>query len=347
MSEEKTIDSLYPMAYTNNRVSKLHIYTSTKENPFLAVGEIPIGTIFTVIGYGEIDGIRIQKIGFGEEDSPFFIRDDEFANGDAPEIIAEDIETNVDYSIKESYPTDDYYMGRINIPNAAAFYGPEDTLFYKVRGLGKGQKVWMNGVSLGGYEAIYLKSKNKDTMEFIGYVKTSQIDIPVSADVKEEPKEEPVVEQVMPIVTDTVIDETPVNKEIMRESAIVKDVKLNGSRIFDIATMVEGPDKEAAKSTYLSERLSENCVVIALHTDTPAKEKNVMRYIDTKLCIDSVFCEPGDAQGYSSLVSAGFTLLPTYTTYAFVVVREDDLVTLKKDMLRHGLKPHVFFKDFN
>lgn len=345
MSEEKTIDSLYPMAYTNNRVSNLHIYTSTKENPFLVVGEIPIGTIFTVIGYGEIEGIRIQKIGFGEEDSPFFIRDDEFANGDAPEIIAEDIETNVVYDSKTSYPVDDYYMGRINTPNAAAFYGPEETLFYKVRGLGKGQKVWMNGVSLGGggYEAVYLKPKNKDAMEFIGYVKTSQIDIPVNAEVKAEP----VVEQVNPIVTDTVIDKTPVDKEIMRESVIVKDVKLNGNTIFDIATMNEGPDKEAAKSTYLSERLSENCVVIALHTDTPAKEKNVMCYIDTKLCVDSVFCEPGDAQGYSSLVSAGFTLLPAYTTHAFVVVREDDLVTLKKDMLRHGLKPHVFFKDFN
>ena len=326
MSEEN-IESLYPMAYTNTRVPYLKIYTVGNDNRLKAVGEIPLGTAVVVTGMDMIDNVRVQKLGIGEG---FYIRDDEFANGDEPEVIAQDIETNVTYDAKSPYPTDDYYMGRINTPNGAAFYGPEETLFYKSRGLSKGQKIWLRGVSMvgvgeTGYDMAYLKSKKTGKMEFIGYVKSSIVDIEVVTTTPFEETSEPVTPK------DEQIQE-PIQHE---EKAPVQDT------LSKIATMEEGPDKEATKKAYLNERLEEDIVVIALHTDSERKLANVNHYLDTQLCYDTFVLKSGDVYGYAALVSAGFSLLPHYMVNTFVGVREEDLVGLKKDMVRHGLKPII------
>lgn len=326
---EANIESLYPMAYTNTRVPYLKIYTVGDDNRLKAVGEIPLGTAVVVTGMDLIDNVRVQKLGIGEG---FYIRDDEFANGDEPEVIAQDIETNVTYDAKTPYPTDDYYMGRINTPNGAAFYGPEETLFYKSRGLSKGQKIWLRGVSTiggnNGYDMAYLKSKKTGKMEFMGYVKSSIVDIEVVTTTPFEetsklvtPKDEPIQESI---------------QHVLEEEAPVQDT------LSKIATMEEGPKKEATKKAYLNERLGENIVVIALHTDSERKLANVNQYIDTKLCYDTIVSKSGDADGYAALVAAGFSLLPSYMVNTFVGVREEDLVGLKKDMVRHGLKPIIY-----
>ena len=323
---EANIESLYPMAYTNTRVPYLKIYTVGNDNRLKAVGEIPLGTAVVVTGMDLIDNSRVQKLGIGEG---FYIRDDEFANGDEPEVIAQDIETNVTYDEKTPYPTDDYYMGRVNTPNGAAFYGPEETLFYKSRGLSKGQKIWLRGVSTigkNGYDMAYIKSKKTGEMEFIGYVKSSIVDIEVVTTTPFEEPSEPVTPKAEPI-------QEPIQHE---EEAPVQDT------LSKIATMDEGLDKEATKKVYLNERLGENIVIIALHTDSERKLANVNQYIDTKLCYDTIVSKSGDADGYAALVAAGFNLLPYYMVNTFVGVREEDLVGLKKDMVRHGLKPIIY-----
>ena len=326
---EANIESLYPMAYTNTRVPYLKIYTVGDDNRLKAVGEIPLGTTVVVTGMDLIDNVRVQKLGIGEG---FYIRDDEFANGDEPEVIAQDIETNVVYDAKTPYPTDDYYMGRINTPNGAAFYGPEETLFYKSRGLSKGQKIWLRGVSTiggnNGYDMAYLKSKKTGEMEFIGYVKSSIVGIEVVTTTPFEETSKPVTPKDEPI-------QEPI-QHVLEEEAPVQDT------LSKIATMEEGPKKEATKKAYLNERLGENIVVIALHTDSERKLANVNQYIDTKLCYDTIVSKSGDADGYAALVAAGFSLLPSYMVNTFVGVREEDLVGLKKDMVRHGLKPIIY-----
>lgn len=327
---EANIESLYPMAYTNTRVPYLKIYTVGNDNRLKAVGEIPLGTAVVVTGMDLIDNVRVQKLGIGEG---FYIRDDEFANGDEPEVIAQDIETNVTYDTKTPYPTDDYYMGRINTPNGAAFYGPEETLFYKSRGLSKGQKIWLRGVSMvgvgeTGYDMAYLKSKKTGEMEFIGYVKSSIVDIEVITTTPFEETSKPVTPKDEPI-------QEPI-QHVLEEEAHVQDT------LSEIATMEEGPKKEATKKAYLNERLGENIIVIALHTDSERKLANVNQYIDTKLCYDTIVSKSGDADGYAALVAAGFSLLPSYMVNTFVGVREEDLVGLKKDMVRHGLKPIIY-----
>ena len=80
---EANIESLYPMAYTNTRVPYLKIYTVGNDNRLKAVGEIPLGTAVVVTGMDLIDNVRVQKLGIGEG---FYIRDDEFANEDEPEV---------------------------------------------------------------------------------------------------------------------------------------------------------------------------------------------------------------------------------------------------------------------
>lgn len=326
---EANIESLYPMAYTNTRVPYLKIYTVGNDNRLKAVGEIPLGTAVVVTGMDLIDNVRVQKLGIGEG---FYIRDDEFANGDEPEVIAQDIETNVTYDAKTPYPTDDYYMGRINTPNGAAFYGPEETLFYKSRGLSKGQKIWLRGVSTvggnNGYDMAYLKSKKTGKMEFMGYVKSSIVDIEVMTTTPFEETSKPVTPKDEPI-------QEPI-QHVLEEEAPVQDT------LSEIATMEEGPKKEATKKAYLNERLGENIIVIALHTDSERKLANVNQYIDTKLCYDTIVSKSGDADGYATLVAAGFSLLPSYMVNTFVGVREEDLVGLKKDMVRHGLKPIIY-----
>lgn len=325
---EANIESLYPMAYTNTRVPYLKIYTVGNDNRLKAVGEIPLGTAVVVTGMDLIDNVRVQKLGIGER---FYIRDDEFANGDEPEVIAQDIETNVTYDAKTPYPTDDYYMGRINTPNGAAFYGPEETLFYKSRGLSKGQKIWLRGVSTvgtNGYDMAYLKSKKTGEMEFIGYVKSSIVDIEVITTTPFEETSKPVTPKDEPI-------QEPI-QHVLEEEAHVQDT------LSEIATIEEGPKKEATKKAYLNERLGENIIVIALHTDSERKLANVNQYIDTKLCYDTIVSKSGDADGYAALVAAGFSLLPSYMVNTFVGVREEDLVGLKKDMVRHGLKPIIY-----
>lgn len=338
---EANIESLYPMAYTNTRVPYLKIYTVGNDNRLKAVGEIPLGTAVVVTGMDLIDNIRVQKLGIGEG---FYIRDDEFANGDEPEVIAQDIETNVTYDAKTPYPTDDYYMGRINTANGAAFYGPEETLFYKSRGLSKGQKIWLRGVSTiggnNGYDMTYLKSKKTGEMEFIGYVKSSIVDVEVITSTPFEEPSEPVISKNESIQHETDLSHgrglTEPIRHVLEEEAPAQDT------LSKIATMEEGPKKEATKSMYLNERLGENIVVIALHTDSERKLANVNQYIDTKLCYDTIVSKSGDADGYAALVAAGFNLLPYYMTNTFVGVREEDLVGLKKDMVRHGLKPIIY-----
>lgn len=338
---EANIESLYPMAYTNTRVPYLKIYTVGNDNRLKAVGEIPLGTAVVVTGMDLIDNIRVQKLGIGEG---FYIRDDEFANGDEPEVIAQDIETNVAYDAKIPYPTDDYYMGRINTPNGAAFYGPEETLFYKSKGLSKGQKIWLRGVSTiggnNGYDMTYLKSKKTGEMEFIGYVKSSIVDVEVITSTPFEELSAPVTPKNEFIQHETDLSHgrglTEPIRHDLEEEALVQDT------LSKITTMEEGPKKEATKNTYLNERLGENIVVIALHTDSERKLANVNQYIDTKLCYDTIVSKSGDADGYAALVAAGFNLLPYYMTNTFVGVREEDLVGLKKDMVRHGLKPIIY-----
>ena len=325
---EPNIESLYPMAYTNTRVPYLKIYTLGNDQRLKAVGEIPLGTVVVVTGMDLIDGIRVQKLGIGEN---FYIRDDEFANNDEPEVIAQDIETNVEYTTQTPYPTDDYYMGRVNTQNGAAFYGPDESLFYKSRGLSKGQKIWLRGVSTvgeHGYEMAYVKSKKTGDMEFIGYVKSSLIDVDVVATVPEEkpPVEEPKVEA------------TPVVEEVKEE---IPDQDL----VSKIATMEEGPDKEATKENLLKSWLADEVVVFALHTDTKRKLDNVNQYIENKLSHEVLICETGDGAGYAYIVAAGFRTIPSYLSYTFVVVKESDLIGLKKDMVRCGLKPIVYKKD--
>ena len=342
---EASIESLYPMAYTNTRVPYLKIYTVGNDNRLKAVGEIPLGTAVVVTGMDMIDNTRVQKLGIGEG---FYIRDDEFANGDEPEVIAQDIETNVTYDEKTPYPTDDYYMGRVNTPNGAAFYGPEETLFYKSRGLSKGQKIWIRGVSMvrvgeTGYDMAYLKSKKTGEMEFIGYVKSSIVDIEVVTTTSFEEPSEPVTPKDEPIQKPIQHEAdlshgrglTEPIRQFVEEKAPVQDT------LSKIATMEEGPDKEATKKAYLNERLEEDIVVIALHTDSERKLANVNHYLDTQLCYDTFVLKSGDVYGYAALVSAGFSLLPHYMVNTFVGVREEDLVGLKKDMVRHGLKPII------
>lgn len=340
---EANIESLYPMAYTNTRVPYLKIYTAGNDNRLKAVGEIPLGTAVVVTGMDLIDNVQVQKLGIGEG---FYIRDDEFANGDEPEVIAQDIETNVTYDAKTPYPTDDYYMGRINTPNGAAFYGPEETLFYKSKGLSKGQKIWIRGVSTvgtNGYDMAYLKSKKTGKMEFIGYVKSSIVDIEVVTTTSFEEPSEPVTPKDEPI-QEPIQHEADLShgrgltepiRQFVEEEAPVQDT------LSKIATMEEGPDKEATKKAYLNERLEEDIVVIALHTDSERKLANVNHYLDTQLCYDTFVLKSGDVYGYAALVSAGFSLLPHYMVNTFVGVREEDLVGLKKDMVRHGLKPII------
>ena len=92
MSETNQIDALYPMQYTVTR-HEVPIYDKNLSQ----IGMAPIGTKLISIGHQtSANGENLQILLGSAEKHLFVFKDADFVNGDASEVVANDIETNVE-----------------------------------------------------------------------------------------------------------------------------------------------------------------------------------------------------------------------------------------------------------
>ena len=309
MSETNQIDALYPMQYTVNR-HEVPIYDKNLSQ----IGMAPIGTKLISISHRtSVDGENLQILLGSTEKHIFVFKDADFVNGDASEVVANDIETNVELT--------DVAYGEFHA-NARAkdvcttLYGPGNEYFELFR-LQKGQRIVIDGrlamtSPIRSWVAVYQKSKKSDDLKYLGFVNEEMLDVEVAAEEKPEPIPEPVVEPTMEEKVDQVVQ------------------------------MPEGPKKEELKAEIRGDLLSQPITVMGFKVDTDVKRNNVYNKLGQILEDGCAMIELGDGKTYSSLISAGFKNMPSeYKTTLYVIVPNDLVITLKKKMVGRGLKPII------
>ena len=309
MSETNQIDALYPMQYSVTR-HEVPIY----DKDLSQVGMAPIGSKLISIGHQtSANGENLQILLGSAEKHIFLFKDAEFVNGDASEVVANDIETNVELT--------DVYYGEFHA-NARAkdvcttLYGPGEEYFELFR-LQKGQRIVINGrlsmtYPIRSWVAVYQKSKKSDELKYLGFVNEELLDVEVAAEEKPEPTPEPVAEPTVEEKVDQVVQ------------------------------MPESPKKEELKAEIRGDLLSQPIAVMGFKVDTDVKRNNVYKKLGEVLEDGCAMIELGDGKTYSSLISAGFTSMPNdYKNTLYVIVPDTLTVTLKKKMVGRGLKPII------
>lgn len=318
MSETNQIDALYPMQYTVNR-HEVPIYDKNLSQ----IGMAPIGTKLISIGHRtSVDGENLQILLGSAEKHIFVFKDADFVNGDASEVVANDIETNVE--INDMIYDELRANARVK-DVCSTLYGPGDEYFEFVR-LQKGQRVIIDGrlrsavvntnlqvaSPIRSWAAVYQKSKKSDELKYLGFVNEDLLEVEIAADVKPEPIPEPVVEPTVEEKVDQVVQ------------------------------MSEGPKKEELKAEIRGDLLSQPITVMGFKVDTDVKRNNVYKKLGEVLEDKCAMIELGDGKTYSSLISAGFKNMPSdYKTTLYVIVPNDLVITLKKKMVGRGLKPII------
>lgn len=318
MSETNQIDALYPMQYTVNR-HEVPIYDKNLSQ----IGMAPIGTKLISIGHRtSVDGENLQILLGSTEKHIFVFKDADFVNGDASEVVANDIETNVE--LNDTIYDEIRANARVK-DVCSTLYGPGDEYFEFVR-LQKGQRVIIDGhlrsavvntnlqvaSPIRSWAAVYQKSKKSDELKYLGFVNEDLLEVEIAADVKPEPIPEPVVEPTVEEKVDQAVQ------------------------------MPEGPKKEELKAEIRGDLLSQPITVMGFKVDTDVKRNNVYKKLEEVLEDNCVMIELGDGKTYSSLISAGFKNMPSdYKTTLYVIVPNDLVITLKKKMVGRGLKPII------
>lgn len=318
MSETNQIDALYPMQYTVTR-HEVPIYDKNLSQ----IGMAPIGTKLISIGHRtSVDGENLQILLGSAEKHIFVFKDADFVNGDASEVVANDIETNVELN---DMIYDELRANARVKDVCSTLYGPGDEYFESVR-LQKGQRVIIDGhlrsavvntnlqvaSPIRSWAAVYQKSKKSDELKYLGFVNEDLLEVEIAADVKPEPIPEPVVEPTVEEKVDQVVQ------------------------------MSEGPKKEELKAEIRGDLLSQPITVMGFKVDTDVKRNNVYNKLGEILEDNCAMIELGDGKTYSSLISAGFKNMPSdYKTTLYVIVPNDLVITLKKKMVGRGLKPII------
>lgn len=318
MNETNQIDALYPMQYTVTR-HEVPIYDKNLSQ----IGMAPIGTKLISIGHRtSVDGENLQILLGSAEKHIFVFKDADFVNGDASEVVANDIETNVELN---DMIYDELRANARVKDVCSTLYGPGDEYFEFVR-LQKGQRVIIDGrlrsavvntnlqvaSPIRSWAAVYQKSKKSDELKYLGFVNEDLLEVEIAADVKPEPIPEPVVEPTVEEKVDQVVQ------------------------------MSEGPKKEEVKAEIRGDLLSQPITVMGFKVDTDVKRNNVYKKLGEVLEDKCAMIELGDGKTYSSLISAGFKNMPSdYKTTLYVIVPNDLVITLKKKMVGRGLKPII------
>ena len=318
MSETNQIDALYPMQYTVNR-HEVPIYDKNLSQ----IGMAPIGTKLISIGHRtSVDGENLQILLGSAEKHIFVFKDADFVNGDASEVVANDIETNVELN---DMIYDELRANARVKDVCSTLYGPGDEYFEFVR-LQKGQRVIIDGhlrsavvntnlqvaSPIRSWAAVYQKSKKSDELKYLGFVNEDLLEVEIAADVKPEPIPEPVVEPTVEEKVDQAVQ------------------------------MSEGPKKEELKAEIRGDLLSQPITVMGFKVDTDVKRNNVYKKLGEVLEDNCAMIELGDGKTYASLISAGFKNMPSdYKTTLYVIVPNDLVITLKKKMVGRGLKPMI------
>lgn len=318
MSETNQIDALYPMQYTVNR-HEVPIYDKNLSQ----IGMAPIGTKLISIDHRtSVDGENLQILLGSTEKHIFVFKDADFVNGDASEVVANDIETNVELN---DMIYDELRANARVKDVCSTLYGPGDEYFEFVR-LQKGQRVIIDGrlrsavvntnlqvaSPIRSWAAVYQKSKKSDELKYLGFVNEDLLEVEIAADVKPEPIPEPVAKPTVEEKVDQVVQ------------------------------MSEGPKKEELKAEIRGDLLSQPITVMGFKVDTDVKRNNVYKKLGEVLEDKCAMIELGDGKTYSSLISAGFKTMPSdYKTTLYVVVPNDLVITLKKKMVGRGLKPII------
>lgn len=318
MSETNQIDALYPMQYTVNR-HEVPIYDKNLSQ----IGMAPIGTKLISIGHRtSVDGENLQILLGSTEKHIFVFKDADFVNGDASEVVANDIETNVELN---DMIYDELRANARVKDVCSTLYGPGDEYFEFVR-LQKGQRVIIDGrlrsavvntnlqvaSPIRSWVAVYQKSKKSDDLKYLGFVNEESLEVEASVETKPEPIPEPVVEPTVEEKVDQVVQ------------------------------MPEGPKKEELKAEIRGDLLSQPITVMGFKVDTDVKRNNVYKKLGEVLEDNCAMIELGDGKTYSSLISAGFKNMPSdYKTTLYVIVPNDLVITLKKKMVGRGLKPII------
>lgn len=318
MSETNQIDALYPMQYTVTR-HEVPIYDKNLSQ----IGMAPIGTKLISIGHRtSVDGENLQILLGSAEKHIFVFKDADFVNGDASEVVANDIETNVELN---DMIYDELRANARVKDVCSTLYGPGDEYFEFVR-LQKGQRVIIDGhlrsavvntnlqvaSPIRSWAAVYQKSKKSDELKYLGFVNEELLEVEIAADVKPEPIPEPVVEPTVEEKVDQVVQ------------------------------MSEGPKKEELKAEIRGDLVSQPITVMGFKVDTDVKRNNVYNKLGEILEDNCAMIELGDGKTYSSLISAGFKNMPSdYKTTLYVIVPNDLVITLKKKMVGRGLKPII------
>ena len=318
MNETNQIDALYPMQYTVTR-HEVPIYDKNLSQ----IGMAPIGTKLISIGHRtSVDGENLQILLGSAEKHIFVFKDADFVNGDASEVVANDIETNVELN---DMIYDELRANARVKDVCSTLYGPGDEYFEFVR-LQKGQRVIIDGhlrsavvntnlqvaSPIRSWAAVYQKSKKSDELKYLGFVNEDLLEVEIAADVKPEPIPEPVVEPTVEEKVDQVVQ------------------------------MSEGPKKEELKAEIRGDLLSQPITVMGFKVDTDVKRNNVYNKLGEILEDNCAMIELGDGKTYSSLISAGFKNMPSdYKTTLYVIIPNDLVITLKKKMVGRGLKPMI------
>lgn len=309
MSETNQIDALYPMQYTVNR-HEVPIYDKNLSQ----IGMAPIGTKLISIDHRtSVDGENLQILLGSTEKHIFVFKDADFVNGDASEVVANDIETNVELT---NVAYGEFHANARVKDICTTLYGPGSEYFEFVR-LQKGQRVIINGrlamtSPIRSWVAVYQKSKKSDDLKYLGFVNEASLEVEASVETKPEPIPEPVVEPTVEEKVDQVVQ------------------------------MPEGPKKEELKAEIRGDLLSQPITVMGFKVDTDVKRNNVYNKLGEILEDNCAMIELGDGKTYSSLISAGFKNMPSdYKTTLYVIVPNDLVITLKKKMVGRGLKPII------
>lgn len=309
MSETNQIDALYPMQYTVTR-HEVPIYDKNLSQ----IGMAPIGTKLISIDHRtSVDGENLQILLGSTEKHIFVFKDADFVNGDASEVVANDIETNVELT---NVAYGEFHANARVKDICTTLYGPGSEYFEFVR-LQKGQRVIINGrlamtSPIRSWVAVYQKSKKSDDLKYLGFVNEASLEVEASVETKPEPIPEPVVE--------------PTVEE----------------KVDQVAQMPEGPKKEELKAEIRGDLLSQPITVMGFKVDTDVKRNNVYKKLEEVLEDNCAMIELGDGKTYSSLISAGFKTMPSdYKTTLYVIVPNDLVITLKKKMVGRGLKPII------
>lgn len=309
MSETNQIDALYPMQYSVTRHA-VPIY----DKDLNRVGMAPIGSKLISIGHQtSSNGENLQILLGSAGKHVFLFKDAEFVNGDASEVVANDIETNVELT-DAAYV--EFHANARAKDVCTTLYGPGNEYFELFR-LQKGQRVVIDGrlamtSPIRSWVAVYQKSKKSDDLKYLGFINEELLEVEVAVEEKPEPTPE------------------PAHKPTFEE------------KVDQVVQMPESPKKEELKAEIREDLLSQPITVMGFKVDTDVKRNNVYEKLGEILEDGCAMIELGDGRTYSSLISAGFTSMPNdYKDTLYVIVPDELTVSLKKKMVGRGLKPII------